>query len=413
MDRKPKAVIMLIADISGYTNYMLAHEKALVHSQIIISELLNTILEQIELPLNISKPEGDAVFLYAVKGEGQLSDDALRQTIGQKLLTLFQVFSDKITEITQNNICRCEACANIGRLKLKVVGHSGKAVLYKVGPVTELSGIDAIIVHRLLKNSLKLEKMDEYIMFTEAAQRDIPLPMPVSLQTLEHYDDVGDIATYVYFPPAPKPYRPDPDKPSPLNAIFLDTLRSEIRREYAQVATQPEKGFHFFTGRRLAKILGYCDEWLEGMPEAPIESMAGTGNPFSLGALKPGEHVVDVGCGAGLDTLIAARMVGPTGHVIGVDITPEMLEKARRSGSELGLSNVEFREGLAEDLPIPDDWADVIISNGVLNLMPDKARALKEMARVLKPNGRLQIGDILVEKPVPAEARLDIDLWAG
>ena len=149
------------------------------------------------------------------------------------------------------------------------------------------------------------------------------------------------------------------------------------------------------------------------MPEVSLESLAGTGNPFNLGALHRGEYVVDVGCGAGLDSLIAARMVGPGGHVIGVDMTPQMLERARQGADEAGLGNVEFHEALAELLPVPDQWADVVISNGVLNLMPDKSRALNEMARVLKPNGRLQVGDILVEKPVPAEAKMDIDLWAG
>ncbi|MCA1554185.1 MAG: methyltransferase domain-containing protein, partial [Chloroflexi bacterium] len=121
----------------------------------------------------------------------------------------------------------------------------------------------------------------------------------------------------------------------------------------------------------------------------------------------------DVGCGAGLDSLIAARMVGPSGCVIGVDMTGEMLERARCGAAEAGLRNVEFREAFAESLPIEDAWADLVISNGVLNLTPDKAIALKEMARVLKPNGRLQVGDILVQQPVPAEAKLDIDLWAG
>jgi arsenite methyltransferase len=410
MDRRAKDVIMIIADISGYTRYMMAHQKALAHSQVIIGELLNTILEQVELPLTISKPEGDAVFLYAVKDESPAAWEATKQAIGHKLITFFQVFSDKIAELTQNNICRCEACANIGRLKLKVIGHSGTVVLYKIGPVTELSGADAIIVHRLLKNSLQ---MDEYILFTAAAQRDIPLPLAPARQTTEHYDDVGEICTFVYLLPPAAPYVADPKRPSPVNAIFLDTLRAEIRREYAQVADQPEKGFHFHTGRPLACLLGYRDEWLAGMPEASVESLAGTGNPFSLGTLQPGEHVVDVGCGAGLDSLIAARMVGPRGQVIGVDMTPQMLEKARGSAAELGLTNVEFREGLAEELPAPDGWADVVISNGVLNLTPDKAATLREMARVLKPKGRLQIGDILVDKPVPAEARLDIDLWAG
>ena len=197
------------------------------------------------------------------------------------------------------------------------------------------------------------------------------------------------------------------------NLQFVETLRAQIRREYSQVATEPEKGFHFHTGRPLATKLGYRDEWLAGMPAASVASLAGTGNPFSLGVLLPGEHVVDVGCGAGLDSLIAARMVGPSGRVIGVDMTPEMLAKARSGAQALGLSNVEFQGGVAEDLPAPDGWADVVISNGVLNLTPDKAATLREMARVLKPNGRLQIGDILVDKPVPEDAKMDIDLWAG
>jgi ubiquinone/menaquinone biosynthesis C-methylase UbiE len=129
--------------------------------------------------------------------------------------------------------------------------------------------------------------------------------------------------------------------------------------------------------------------------------------------LKPGEQVVDVGSGAGMDSLIAARMVGSTGHVVGVDMTPAMLQKARTAAAESGLNHVEFREGYSEALPVPSGWADVIISNGVLNLIPEKAVALQEMARVLKPNGRLQIADILVEKPIPANARRKIDLWTG
>jgi len=195
--------------------------------------------------------------------------------------------------------------------------------------------------------------------------------------------------------------------------LNLDELRAAIRAEYEVVALEPQRGFHFHTGRPLARKLGYADEWLAGIPEAPIESFAGTGNPFSLGKLWPGERVVDVGSGAGIDSLIAARMVGPGGRVIGVDMTPAMLDKARRAVSEAELRNVEFRRGLAEALPVPDGWADVVISNGVLNLMPDKSAALKEMARVLKPTGRLQIGDILVQKPVPQDAKADISLWTG
>ena len=195
--------------------------------------------------------------------------------------------------------------------------------------------------------------------------------------------------------------------------LNLDELRQAIQEEYAEVALHPEQGFHFHTGRPLARMLGYRDEWLEGIPAASIESFAGTGNPFSLGEIRPGECVVDIGCGAGIDSLIAARMVGPTGKVIGVDMTAAMLEKARLAATETVSANVEFRHGYAEQLPVPDGWADVIISNGVLNLMPDKPAALKEMVRVLKPGGRLQIGDILVEKPVPVSAKRKIDLWTG
>jgi SAM-dependent methyltransferase len=195
--------------------------------------------------------------------------------------------------------------------------------------------------------------------------------------------------------------------------IDLDALRQAIQEEYAEVALHPTKGFHFHTGRPLAQMLGYQDAWLEGIPEGAIESLAGTGNPFSLGALRGGEHVVDVGCGAGIDSLIAARMVGAGGKVVGVDMTPAMLEKARRNATEAGLDNVIFRDGYAEALPIDSGWADVVISNGVLNLFPDKLAGLQEMARVLKPGGRLQIGDILVQKAVPESAKRKIDLWTG
>ena len=196
-------------------------------------------------------------------------------------------------------------------------------------------------------------------------------------------------------------------------ALDLGSLREAIREEYAEVASSPEKGFHFHTGRPLAHMLGYAEEWLVGIPASSIESFAGTGNPFSLGEVLPGERVVDVGCGAGIDSLIAARKVGLHGRVIGVDMTPSMLEKARYAAHEAGLKNVEFREGYAESLPVDEGWADVVISNGVLNLMPDKNTALEEMFRVLKPGGRLQIGDILVQKPVPESAKRKIDLWTG
>jgi SAM-dependent methyltransferase len=196
-------------------------------------------------------------------------------------------------------------------------------------------------------------------------------------------------------------------------SLDLGDLRLAIQEEYTAVARDPARGYHFHTGHPLASMLGYHNEWLEGIPERSIASFAGTGNPFRTGQLQPGERVVDVGSGAGLDSLIAAKMVGPDGLVIGIDMTEAMLEMARKSAREAGSGNVKFREGLAESLPVPDSWADVVISNGVLNLVPDKLAALQEMARVLKPTGRLQIGDILVQEAVPEDAKQQIDLWTG
>jgi arsenite methyltransferase len=196
-------------------------------------------------------------------------------------------------------------------------------------------------------------------------------------------------------------------------ALDLNSLRSAISEEYKSVATEPQRGFHFHTGLPLANLLDYSEEWLKGIPEASIESFAGTGNPFSLGKLNPDEKAVDIGSGAGMDSLIAAKMVGPKGRVVGVDMTEDMLEKACRAALAAGMGNVEFRQGYAENLPVEDSWADVVISNGVLNLVPDKLSALQEMQRVLKPGGRLQIGDIMVEKAVPQSAKEKIDLWTG
>ncbi len=198
-----------------------------------------------------------------------------------------------------------------------------------------------------------------------------------------------------------------------LGQLDVESLRRAIRLEYEEVAEHPELGFHFLVGRPLAAVLGYDAAWLHGIPEASIESFAGTGNPFSVRLLASGERVVDIGSGAGIDSLIAAHMVGPAGRVIGVDMTPAMLAKARGAATDAAIANVEFRDGTAEALPVDDEWADVVISNGVLNLLPDKNAGLAEMARVLKPGGRLQIGDILVQHPVPESARQQIDLWTG
>lgn len=193
--------------------------------------------------------------------------------------------------------------------------------------------------------------------------------------------------------------------------------RAELRRfvaeKYAEVATSPELGFHFHTGRPLATMLGYSAEVVDQLPAANVESFAGTGNPFLFGDLREGERVVDVGCGAGFDTLIAAGHVGPSGRVIAVDMTAEMRTKTREGARQLGLANVEVREGFAESLPVDDGWADVVISNGVVNLCPDKHAVFTEMLRVLRPGGRIQIGDILVHKEVPQDAKDDIALWSG
>lgn len=200
---------------------------------------------------------------------------------------------------------------------------------------------------------------------------------------------------------------------TPVPDVDLDELRDAVRAEYCEVARTPARGFHFHTGRTLAGICEYPDAWLEGIPEPVIERFAGTGNPFAVGPLEPGERVVDLGCGAGIDSFIAARQVGPEGRVVGIDMTPEMLEQAGRARDELGLDNLEFRQGFLEDLPVADGWADVVISNGSTNLAPDKARVYAEAFRVLRPGGRLQMADILVERPVSQDSKRRIDLWTG
>jgi SAM-dependent methyltransferase len=195
--------------------------------------------------------------------------------------------------------------------------------------------------------------------------------------------------------------------------LDLSRLRAAVRAEYTAVATRPNQGFHFHTGRPLARLVGYDPAETDSLPDAVIESFAGVGNPFIFGRLQPGETVVDIGSGSGFDAILAAQQVGGSGRVIGVDMTPAMLEKARANAAQLGLAHVEFREGYAEQLPLSDACADVVISNGVINLCPDKAAVYQEIFRVLKPGGRLQIADIIVEKPVPDAAKGNIDLWTG
>jgi arsenite methyltransferase len=195
--------------------------------------------------------------------------------------------------------------------------------------------------------------------------------------------------------------------------VDREVLRREIRNEYREVAQDPDRGFHFHTGRQLAKIVEYREEWIEGIPDLVVDSFAGTGNPFSIQPLSFGERVIDLGCGAGIDSFIAARQVGPGGAVVGIDMTSEMLDTARSAQAETGTSHIEFKQGYLEQIPVEDGWADVVISNGVVNLCPDKHEAFREIHRVLKPGGRIQIADILVSRPVSDAAKQKIELWTG
>jgi arsenite methyltransferase len=190
-------------------------------------------------------------------------------------------------------------------------------------------------------------------------------------------------------------------------------LREEVKSKYREVADDPHGEFHFHTGRRLAKRLGYDSAVVDRLPDAAVESFAGVANPFSLRRLERGEKVLDAGSGAGFDCFIAAQQVGPSGSVIGVDMLAEMLAKSRASAKRLELDHVEFREGLLEELPVDDGWADVVISNGVINLCADKKRVFQEIWRVLRPGGRLQFADIANGKTVPAAAVRSIDLWTA
>jgi arsenite methyltransferase len=194
--------------------------------------------------------------------------------------------------------------------------------------------------------------------------------------------------------------------------IDVELLKSEIKRTYASVSAEPGRDFIFPTGRAWAEDLRYPAE-LAAVPDAAVESFAGVANPWVLGRLVPGERVLDLGSGAGTDSLIAAQMVGEQGHVTGIDMTPEMLAKATAAAAEMGVANVEFVESEAERLPFPDESFDVVISNGVIDLIPDKDAVFAELFRVLAPGGRMQIADVTIQNPVSAEGRRNIDLWTG
>ena len=188
-------------------------------------------------------------------------------------------------------------------------------------------------------------------------------------------------------------------------------LRVEVKAKYRAVAVDPHGSYHFHTGRPLARRLGYEEAATGALPDGAVAAFAGVGNPFSLGALKPGERVVDLGSGGGFDCFIAAAQVGPEGRVVGIDMTEEMLERSRAAATAMGLRNVEFRQGVIESLPIEDGSVDIVISNGVINLCADKRQVFAEILRVLRPGGRLQFADIANGKEIPAGALRNIDLW--
>jgi SAM-dependent methyltransferase len=195
--------------------------------------------------------------------------------------------------------------------------------------------------------------------------------------------------------------------------VDVDVLRAEIRKTYTEVSTDQQQEFIFPTGRAWARELGYPEPELSRVPDATVESFAGVANHWTLGRIDRGEVVLDLGCGAGTDLLIAAQMTGPTGRAIGVDMTDAMLERARVSAVEMGLANVELHESLIESLPLADRSVDVVISNGVIDLVPDKDAVFEEIDRVLRPGGRLQIADVVIHTEVSEDARKRIDLWTG
>jgi arsenite methyltransferase len=194
--------------------------------------------------------------------------------------------------------------------------------------------------------------------------------------------------------------------------IDVELLKSEIKKTYSAVSQEPERDFIFPTGRAWAEDLGYPAE-LARVPESAVESFAGVANPWTMGRLAVGERVLDLGSGAGTDSLVAAQMVGPDGYVTGIDMTAAMLAKARAAATEMGVTNVEFVEAEAEQLPFPDASFDVVISNGVIDLIPDKDAVFAELYRVLAPGGRMQIADVTIQNPVSEEGRRKIDLWTG
>ena len=200
---------------------------------------------------------------------------------------------------------------------------------------------------------------------------------------------------------------------TPEVGVDVDVLREEIQKTYADVASDTEHEFIFPTGRTWARELGYPEPELSRVPDATVGSFAGVANHWQLGRVDPGSVVLDLGCGAGTDLLIAAQMTGPQGRVIGVDMTSSMLERARASARDMDIDNIELHEALIEELPLEDASVDIVISNGVIDLVPDKDAVFDEIDRVLRPGGRLQLADVIIHHEVSEDARARIDLWTG
>jgi arsenite methyltransferase len=195
--------------------------------------------------------------------------------------------------------------------------------------------------------------------------------------------------------------------------VDVEVLRHEIEKTYTEVSSEPDKDFLFPTGREWAQDLGYPEAELARVPEDSAASFAGVANHWQHGPVTPGETVLDLGCGAGTDLLIAAQMTCSSGRAIGIDMTASMLERARAGAEAMGLTNVEVHESLIESLPLEDESVDVVISNGVIDLVPDKEAVFAEIDRVLRPGGRLQLADVFIRHEVSEDARKRIDLWTG
>ncbi len=227
MESKEKNVLLIIADISGYTKFMITNRSEMVHSQVIITELTKTIIKQVEIPLEVSKLEGDAVFFYAVKKDNELSWEDVKKKTGEKLIKFFEVFSEKIVELNESNICDCNACKNIKKLKLKIVVHSGEVLFYWIGRFFELSGVAVIIVHRLLKNSVK---SDRYILMTEPAYNDIDFPRKIEvIRGEEIYDEIGIIKTCIYFPPYEEAFFADITQKYNYSSTFMKMKNAALK----------------------------------------------------------------------------------------------------------------------------------------------------------------------------------------